>query len=170
MEHDYLIREPQLSDAQELGRMHNTAWREAYSHFLPERFYDEAAEARTIATWEQEFTHTPPCVTRRIALHNNHIIGFAAYGPGKDDDAPRSHQLYGLYILAAHHGTGLASQLMDHVLGPEPSYLEVFKNNPRAQRFYARYGYTLHDELPMSRWNPNDQDIAHISALRLVRD
>ncbi len=85
--------------------------------------------------WQQSLSQ-PFTGTRRIALHNNNVVGFADYGPAKDDDAPRAHQLYGLYILAAHHGTGLAYQLIDHILGPEPSYLEVFKDNP------APYGST----------------------------
>ncbi len=169
VETDCLIRPPQPQDAEALGRMHNTAWREAYAHFIPERFYDAKAEADRISMWKEALSQ-PRRGTLRIALHHNQIIGFANYGPGKDDDAPRSHQLYGLYTLAAHHGTGLAHQLMAHVLGPQPSYLEVFKDNPRAVRFYSKYGFALHDELPMSRWNPRDQDIAHISALRLTRD
>ncbi|WP_146340718.1 GNAT family N-acetyltransferase [Nesterenkonia sp. NBAIMH1] len=167
MNTDYLIREPQPEDAEALGRMHTQAWRESYAHFLPERLYDADAEAERITMWQQSLSR-PFTGTRRIALHHNHVVGFADYGPAKDDDAPRSHQLYGLYILAAHHGTGLAPQLIDHVLGPEPSYLEVFKDNPRAIRFYTRYGFVPHDELPMSRWD-TDPTIAHISALRLTR-
>jgi diamine N-acetyltransferase len=52
-----------------------------------------------------------------------------------------------LYLKAAYHGMGVADQLMEWTLGEARSrgyddiVLSVFSENPRAQRFYQRYGF-----------------------------
>jgi GNAT superfamily N-acetyltransferase len=52
-----------------------------------------------------------------------------------------------LYVLSAHHGSGIARALMDWTIdearrrGAEELYLTVFTENHRARGFYDRYGF-----------------------------
>lgn len=75
------------------------------------------------------------------------VVGFAhvdaAQGMnGEERYVPvRALQLYTIYLLAAHHGTGAAQALLDETLGNEPAQLWVAAANKRARAFYARNGF-----------------------------
>jgi len=47
----------------------------------------------------------------------------------------------GLYVLAAHYGTGARQALLDATLGQDPAMLWVAKENPRATAFSLRNGF-----------------------------
>ena len=57
-------------------------------------------------------------------------------------------ELHRLYVERAFHGTGLARELMERVLelarcvGAAAIWLGVWEHNPRAIRFYRRFGFT----------------------------
>ncbi len=82
---------------------------------------------------------------------DNNIVGFASAGPTRDEDAPTEWELYAINVLAAHHGTGVADELMSASIAERPATLWVVTDNARAQGFYRRYGFTaegatkLHD-------------------------
>ena len=52
-------------------------------------------------------------------------------------------ELWGIYLLKAHHGAGLGQKLLDAALGAEPAALWVAEDNPRAQAFYRRNGFAF---------------------------
>lgn len=60
----------------------------------------------------------------------------------------KSLELRQLYVERDEQGRGVAQQLMNwgldwlYVRTPDDIYLSVFSENLRAQRFYARYGFT----------------------------
>jgi len=59
------------------------------------------------------------------------------------DDA-RDLQLWGLYVLAELHGTGVGQALLDAVIPPRtPAQLYVAKGNARAEAFYRRNGFEV---------------------------
>lgn len=59
---------------------------------------------------------------------------------------PNDKEIHRLYIHHDYHGKGVAKALMDAVLASlsdAPNvFLGVYSENPRAQKFYARYGFT----------------------------
>ncbi|WP_246036749.1 GNAT family N-acetyltransferase [Cellulomonas telluris] len=68
-------------------------------------------------------------------------IAFADLGRRVGEHPPvRDRELYLLYVLAAHHGTGVGQALLDVVVLPRhvPAQVWVAEHNPRARRFYAR--------------------------------
>ncbi len=80
------------------------------------------------------------------------VIGLASVTDGPEwwerpDDpdfvAPAvSRILQTLFTMPETHGTGLGAALLDAVLPDgEPAYLWVMRENPRAQRFYAKHGF-----------------------------
>ena len=76
-----------------------------------------------------------------------------AYAQLRDGAAPASVtgpapvELLRFYVDRAHHGQGLAQQLMTTVLeaaaqrGAATLWLGVWERNPRAQAFYRKYGF-----------------------------
>jgi ribosomal protein S18 acetylase RimI-like enzyme len=73
------------------------------------------------------------------------IVGFASAGPSRDEDAPpmTDWELYAINVLAAHHGTGVADQLINAVIAQRAATLWVVADNARAQGFYCRHGFGI---------------------------
>jgi ribosomal protein S18 acetylase RimI-like enzyme len=71
------------------------------------------------------------------------IVGLASAGPTRDEDAPTEWELYAINVLAAHHGSGVADQLIVAVIAQRPATLWVVRDNARAHAFYRRHGFTM---------------------------
>ena len=71
------------------------------------------------------------------------IVGFAAAGPTRDEDAPTDWELYAINVLADHYGTGVADQLIIATLAERPATLWVVNDNVRAEAFYRRHGFSV---------------------------
>jgi ribosomal protein S18 acetylase RimI-like enzyme len=69
------------------------------------------------------------------------IVGFASAGPTRDEDAPTQWELYSINVMAAHHGSGVASQLIGAALAQRPATLWVIQDNARADAFYRSQGF-----------------------------
>ncbi|UXA08863.1 GNAT family N-acetyltransferase [Mycobacterium sp. SMC-2] len=78
------------------------------------------------------------------AEHDDRIIGYAMLI--REDDTA---ELSKIYVAREHHGTGVATALMDLALatagawGVGRVWLGVNQANERAQRFYAKNGFTV---------------------------
>jgi ribosomal protein S18 acetylase RimI-like enzyme len=98
-------------------------------------------------------THEPYAVRLRFEMdepdgivvvatgQDGEIVGFASAGPSRDEDAPTGWELYAINVLAAHHGTGIADQLINAVIAQRAATLWVVADNARAQGFYRRHGF-----------------------------
>ena len=71
------------------------------------------------------------------------IVGFASAGPTRDADAPTGWELYSINVMAAHHGTGVANQLIASAIAARAATLWVVKDNVRAHAFYRRHGFSV---------------------------
>jgi GNAT superfamily N-acetyltransferase len=88
---------------------------------------------------------------------DDRITGYAMLisGVSEDPDVARAVrirpavELSKMYVLSAHHGSGVAAALMDAALGAAEGWgagcvwLGVNRGNQRAQRFYAKHGFTV---------------------------
>lgn len=141
---DVRITPPTAGDAEQLALVHVQCWREAYGRLLPERFYGDEARERRLAMWQRVLSGPDALDRVRVARHSEGLVGFAVRGPARDDPdhpAVREHELYGIYLLAGRHGTGVGQALLDACLGDRPAQLWVARDNPRARRFYERNGF-----------------------------
>ncbi len=86
----------------------------------------------------------------RVAEVDGRMVGYCKLGPPSlpyDPAGRRCIELRQLYLLEIAKGTGVAAALMDWTVvearrrGAEDIWLSVFSDNPRARRFYARYGF-----------------------------
>jgi ribosomal protein S18 acetylase RimI-like enzyme len=80
------------------------------------------------------------------AARGGRIIGYAML---IRDDTADTAELSKIYVLADHHGGGASAALMDLALatadewGARSVWLGVNQANQRAQRFYAKSGFTI---------------------------
>jgi GNAT superfamily N-acetyltransferase len=137
-----LVRPAAPEDIPDLARVHVQGWREAYRGLFPDQLLDDPEfEPRRRRFWTAVFDD-PRFGDHRVAVaeFDGEIVGLALADPESDDlGLPR---LNALYVLAAHHGSGAAAQLMDAVLDPAgEAVLWVADPNPRAQAFYRKHRF-----------------------------
>lgn len=131
-----------MEDAAAIAHVHVRAWREAYVNLFSAGYLRDLDTELRAQRWAQILADGQTRVT--VAENAEHIvIGWASSGPGRDDDAPVDRELEGIYVLAAHHGSGVSEELLVESVGEGPAYLWVAEDNPRARSFYLRRGFTL---------------------------
>ena len=140
----YAVRPLRVQDADELGRVHIQVWREAYPEQMPADYLAGLDAVKSAEHWRLRFEMDEPDGVVVVATGSDgEIVGFASAGPTRDEHAPTQRELYAINILAEHHGTGVADQLIAAVIADRPATLWVVKDNTRAQAFYRRHGFRI---------------------------
>ncbi len=134
------LRRASVEDAEAGARLHMACWREAYGPItdpalLAPLLSDEAA---WIGRWRRQIQDG---AERTVAVAGEELIGFAAAGPARDQEAPTNLELQALYVREAWHGTGTGAALQSAVIGAKAAYLWVLEDNLRARSFYAKQGF-----------------------------
>ncbi|MDN6330932.1 MAG: GNAT family N-acetyltransferase [Micrococcaceae bacterium] len=137
----YRIRQSTPEDAEALVDMHAAALEESYRSLMPRiAFHTVGAERNERVQRRRSFLNgTDP----HFLAHDGagSVVGFAESGPGRDEQRPRTVELYRICTLAGTHGSGLGSDLLEACISDAAAYLWVLKANPRAQAFYAKHGF-----------------------------
>ena len=140
----YAVRQARIEDAGEVGRVHVQVWREAYAGHMPADYLEGLDPMKSAARWKLRFEMDEPDGTVVVATGpDGEIVGFAAAGPTRDEDAPTDWELYAINVLADHHGTGVADQLIIAAIAERPATLWVLNDNARAEAFYRRHGFSV---------------------------
>jgi GNAT superfamily N-acetyltransferase len=141
---DFTVRTAQLEDVGAMARMHMQSWQETYRGLMPDHVLDDpglvASRERfwTAVLSDERFRASRAAVAER----DGGVIGVALAGPSEDPQFVGITHLYVLYVLAAEHGSGAGTALLQAVLAPhEPATLWVADPNPRAQAFYRKHGF-----------------------------
>lgn len=99
-----------------------------------------------------------------VPAFEGQIVGFASTGPPREQPPVSDLELGNIYLLAAHHGSGLGQELLDVVLGGRGASLWVLDDNPRAQAFYTRNG-ALPTSSELASWNDDRMENSQLSGL-----
>lgn len=149
-----VIRPARIADAPGIAVVH---WHSHQTTYVqPGRVERERIEAWTmtdrIAVWTANLAiandvYPAPAGFHRmsiwVATVDDEVVGWANTSRGYEADGPRELMLEGLYVLDAHHGTGVGQALLDASIGERPAYLWAIDDNPRAHAFYRRNGFEL---------------------------
>lgn len=142
------VRVPTIEDMPSMASIIVRSWRETYRGLMRDEVLDDPAMLDwrhrfwTAALTDDRYSANQIAVAETDAGAAREIVGVSMSGPALDDDAPASLQLYVLYVIGAHHGSGAGALLLDAVvpLGTD-AYLWVADPNPRAQAFYRKHGF-----------------------------
>ena len=156
------VRPARPSDAAGIAAVHVQAWREAYAHLMPADFLAALDVGRREAGWNAIIDDDSTDVV--VATDGSRVVGWATAGAGRDRDPVRDRELEGIYVLAAAHGTGAGQQLLDAVVADDPAYLWMAEDNPRAEAFYRRNGFTRDGAVQQESFGS-----ATVQVVRLVR-
>lgn len=138
---DWSIAALAEGDVEELARVHVAVWQEAYAGIMPADYLaslDPVRFARRRRELMAERAAEQTLIARDEA---GAIVGFAAFGPSRDEPPVVPDELYAINLLARTHGTGLADELLELATAGGTCTLWVVTDNHRARRFYTRHGF-----------------------------
>lgn len=162
-----VVRHPREGEAAQLAQVHITAWKQAYQGLLPDRFWNDDALAGRIQLWSNVLADREHRSNARVAEVDGEIAGIAMIGRAEDKDADL--ELYLIYLLAEHYGSGAAEALLRDLVGERSASLWVFKDNPRARRFYEKHGFHADGAEKDLGEEQNDDDLRGICEIRMLR-
>jgi ribosomal protein S18 acetylase RimI-like enzyme len=141
---EVVIRPATPADAEAIARVHVESWSSAYAAVLPAEFLASLDTAERAGMWRTVLSR--PEVRVLVAEADGRTLGFASFGPSRDEDAePGDLELYTIYLDPKTWGRGVARDLLRTVLADvppaTPMSLWVLKENQRAQHFYRRHGF-----------------------------
>jgi GNAT superfamily N-acetyltransferase len=139
-------RSPTPEDAQTLGRLNHRAWVDAYSHLLPDDWFEHWTVDDAIAKWQRILASPVPEGLVRMAVFDEvgAAVAWVVAGPTQTEEGiepARPLGLWSIYVARDHHGGGLPRALAEWALGDAPAELWVFDGNPRAEAFYRKLGF-----------------------------
>jgi len=143
------IRQAIVSDASDLARLQEQTFRDTFA--ATNDAADMALHCRTHyspALQAEEISN--PALLTLVCVVDNVLCAFAQLRTDAAPDcitAARPVEIQRLYVDKAWHGQGLAQQLMERciaealLLGADQIWLGVWEKNPRAIRFYQKFGF-----------------------------
>jgi len=141
------IRPATTQDAAGIAGVHVRSWQEAYAGIVPDEYLRSLDPAQRVERWTQLLANGPADHVRTfVAESGGRLLGFASYGPSRDEDARRrEREIYSIYLDPGTWGHGVARDLMRTVLAEvgeqTPMSLWVLADNARARHFYRRHGF-----------------------------
>ena len=147
-----IIRSALPADAPELSALGERLWRETYEGLIPAPDLSQHL-AETFGLAQQAAELADPACTTLVIEKEGALLGYTllrARGPETEGNAApfaRPTEIARFYLDRSLHGSGAAPELMAAVLahaasaGHDGLWLQVWEQNPRAIRFYAKAGF-----------------------------
>ena len=121
------------------GYVHCTAWQEAYRGIVCDHYLDTMTVEATTARARQFPENT------LIAKDKEKVVGFAVFGPSRDEDLPDAGEVVAIYVLSEYYNKKIGYRLMNEACSRLKEYNSIFvwvlEGNERAIRFYHKYGF-----------------------------
>jgi len=143
------IRTSTADDARAIATIRVETWRAAYDGLLaPEVLARLDVERETVvraARWNG--FHADPRRHELVAEQDGAVVGWAAGGPGREDDLPGAGELYAIYALPRVWSTGVGHALLHEsearlvAAGYADAFLWCLDGNARAAAFYEAHGW-----------------------------
>ncbi|HMO11331.1 MAG TPA: GNAT family N-acetyltransferase [Actinotalea sp.] len=145
------IRPVQAGDAAAVAEAHVRAWQTAYRGLMPADYLAGLDVAQRADAWRAVIAEGPDGYGVLVAVLDGRVVGFAASGPARDQDAPDLGELYAINLHPDAYARGAAPELLRAVErelarhGHGEAVLWVVPGNARARRFYEREGWAVDD-------------------------
>ena len=144
-----LIRVARPEDARPVAEVHVESWRHTYRGVLPDEYLDRLSVDDREAMWQRVFADPDPKSGALVAEASGRIVGFASFGPSRDEDVPDgTGEVPAIYVEPAVLGTGVGRELFEAVAsalrgsGFTRAALWVLAANTSARRFYEKAGWS----------------------------
>lgn len=149
MNGEFQLRNPEIEDTAHLAELGRSTFIETFgtlyrqedlNHFLKE-VYSDAVVAQELAD---------PKLTHRVIESDGELVAFIKVGPvhvPAESPSPDAGEIWQVYVRKSFLGKGLGDRLMEWAMNyfrsinTDEIYVSVFSENPRAIRFYQKYGF-----------------------------
>lgn len=141
------IRTAEIDDAHGVAIVHVDSWRAAYRGLMPDDVLDGLSIEQREGGWRRIISDPNADGRTIVAERDGEIVGWASFGPGRDEGASEHGELWGLYAHPNAFSTGVGHALIAAVEtalrqdGFSSAYLWVLDGNDRAATFYERHGW-----------------------------
>lgn len=141
------IREAHMDDAPAIAGIHLDAWQVAYAGLLPAPYLQGLTAQHVARTdyWREQLAVAQGLWVAQVGAE---VVGWAAAGPSRDDDAHLLvGEIQGLYLHPRYWRFGIGTPLLRTALarllrqGFTEATLWVLQGNTRAQGFYRARGF-----------------------------
>lgn len=152
-------------DVSAIGEVSVETWRAAYAHILPP---DVLAVQDPERRAQKVLRALANGAVYWVAESGGKVIGFAGGGSPQEPEVTCDTELYAIYVLPEHHGTGVGKALLAHLaeslvhMGHTTMELFVFRDNAVARAFYESTGARLNDEGTFSMGGVDYADCGYV--------
>jgi RimJ/RimL family protein N-acetyltransferase len=169
------IRLATVDDSEQIAACHVRTWQAAYAHVLPAEYLASFDPAEWAQRRRRLMAGRIPPTETFVAEVGATMIGHAAVGVFRDEDGIVQDglgEVMAIYVVPEHWSTGAGLVLLrtgvDHLFehGLTEIRLWVIADNPRARRFYERFGFLLDGT---SRLQPVGPGYEHLPPIKHVR-
>ncbi|MGI8617199.1 MAG: GNAT family N-acetyltransferase [Actinomycetota bacterium] len=143
-----LVRTARPEDARPVAEVHVASWRHTYRGLLPDDYLERLSVDDGEAMWLGAFVDPEPKSGAFVAEVDGRIVGFASFGPSRDEDVPeRTGEVPAIYVHPAVLATGVGRELFEAATlalrdaGFAMATLWVLEANVLARRFYEKAGW-----------------------------
>ena len=98
------------------GYVHCTSWQEAYRGIVCDRYLDTMTVEATTARARQFPENT------LIAKDKEKVVGFAVYGPSRDEDLMDAGEVVVIYVLSEYYDRNIGYRLMNEAISRLKEY------------------------------------------------
>lgn len=173
------VRPAQPADAEDVVRVQVRGWQTAYAGIMPGGVLAALDQQRSqrITRTRERLTGTGPFSTI-VATEQHRVVGFAVYGPYREEQAPDSSldhtvgEVLAIYVDPECQGRGAGRALLDAAVaelrlrGAGEVRLWVLEDNAPARRFYQRYGFAPDGARHLFRVTEPDGDPVDLPEVR----
>jgi hypothetical protein len=154
MAQDDVVRPARAEDAEAIGWVSVTAWRETYAGIMPDDYLAALSTTQRAALFLDRIRHIPDKQAIFVAVHQDDIVGFGVSGPARETELGTDGEIFAINIVGAAKRKGLGLRLMSAMAGALSSCgfarvgLWVIDQNAPARQFYEALGgvETTHKE------------------------
>jgi ribosomal protein S18 acetylase RimI-like enzyme len=137
------VRRATAADARAIAEIQVETWRAAYVGVMPQETLDALDVDQRTGAWSQWIA--ADWSAQFLAERDGEAIGFVSAGPSRLEEG--TGEIYAIYVRPQAWDTGSGRALMDAAASwlaerYSEAVLWVAEENPRARRFYERYGWT----------------------------
>lgn len=136
----------QPGDEEAIAQVHTASWWKAYAGLVPHPYLAALDWRERAERWRPSVRQPPADRVVLVARSEVGVVGFAAFGPAREGEAPGDFELYAIYVSPEAWRSGVGSALLqsglDWLSGRAPRLvLWVLRDNLRARGFYEGHGF-----------------------------